>query len=321
MRPARHLQWLLPLLALVVALIWALVSVLADPYGEFGVLPWRRYFEHHQSTPYRLAQDLRQGPHALVFGTSHSATLGSAELGEPTLNLSTSVYGYPECIECFLRGLDQAQWSHVTRIYLLADAHMLVAPPDDPCPKAWSDRSAFLWATFRNLDQLKVLRSFDLLLKNSLHSPSNWITPQGQTVYGAHAPWDGSYDQISVFTAGPDAALSLARVAELARSHGKELVPFFTLHTAVFWRAQDPQAMRRHLHLVTRALGPLVMLGWHKDYSRKAEWFRNATHHGSEATQWEADILKDARARKTYALKEADVNRWVEKLEDELKAK
>lgn len=320
MRPAQHLKTLPWLLIAALALAWAVVSVGLDPYGEFERFGGKRYFENHQTSPYRLAEQLRSGSHALVFGTSYSATLSGEELGEPALNLSTSVYGYPACMECFVQGLDEEQWKGVSRVYLLADSHLIAAPPDEPCPRAWSSAPAFYWATFRSIDQTKILRGLDRWAKNAKGTPANWVTPQGVTVYGTEAAWDGS-GYATEYTDNANALLYLEIAAELVRAHGKEFVPFFTLRSEAFWRATDPGVLRKQLHMAVHAVGPIVMLGWHKDYSRRRAWFRDAAHHGLEGTRWEASVLKDAAKRKAWLLDEKGVDAWVDRLVKDLKTK
>jgi hypothetical protein len=298
-------------------LIWTLVSVLIDPYGEFHVLPMRRSFERHETTPYYQAQLLKDSSYALVFGTSRSATLNAALLGEPVLNLSTSVYDYPTCLACFLEDLDAQQWSHVTRIYYLDEYHMLNPNPWGACTASWTSRPAFLWQSFRNMDSLKVLRAADTLIKTLSHGGSSEIGPHGETIYLGPKPWDGK-DQAHVPDLfDPKEEAAMGAVLTLAKSHHVQLIAFRSVLSDVFWEHEDFEGLRKSLKLIT-ARTPLLMLAWHPQLSRKHASFRDFSHHEMDITAWEASVLTHPALQQKWILREKDVDAYVARVKREL---
>lgn len=321
MRPyLRHLCLVPILLAALAALAWALTGLVLDPYGNFRLLPWKVYFEDHASSPWVHAQQLRRRPYALVFGTSLSATYGQADLGEPVLNLSTSVYGYPDEVLGFLQSLDSTQVSHITRAYVSAEFFTLQPSPDGAVPAAWGSQAAFLWESFRQTRQLTLLRGLNRVLKRVQGTASNYITPEGCTVYGARQPWDPDAPvRVDPFTVDPAQAARWAQVAAWFRDHHKEAVFFNTLKAQAFWRTADFNVVRAHYRLLTQAVGPLLELGWEPRLSRQSASFRNSTHREQELLGWEAAILRDPAKRKAWMMGPAQVDAWVGKVEREAK--
>jgi hypothetical protein len=320
LKASRFLAWLALSSAACLIAIWALVSVVIDPYGEFNLLPLRHFFSSHETTPFRLAAALRESPQALVFGNSRSATLASEYFGEPTLNLSMSVYSRPSSIECFLGGLDGQQWAHIRKIYLLAEYHTFARAPSEPCPGSWFSWKAFLWQSFKNTDQLKILRAGHELAKNFSGGGEAEEAPSGARRYlpGMRWAWDGKPDPPPLYVFQDEEDQALGRVAGLAHLHGVELVAFQTVYSDVYWRADDLGLLREYLHRVTRKV-PLVALGFHPVLSRRHSSFSDSTHHNVDISAWEASILRDAKARAKWTLREGGVDAYVDRLKKSLK--
>lgn len=120
-------QWLHRLL-----IIWGTLLIVAvfvinfaiDPYGEFRLIntPYNALkLTTRNTSAAHLIDSLGKGKHALVFGSSRTYLLSSELLGEPTLNLSSSVYRYPKDIWAFFSLLNEEQRNNISRVYILAD--------------------------------------------------------------------------------------------------------------------------------------------------------------------------------------------------------
>jgi hypothetical protein len=301
-------------------LLWVVVSVLIDPYGEFHILPMRRSFERHETTPYYQAGLLERDSYALVFGSSRSATLNDKLLGEPVLNLSTSLYDYPTGPEFFLRGLDAAQWSHIRRIYFLDEYHMLPANPWPARPASWTSRPAFLWQTFRNMDSLKILRAVDTVVKTLGHGGSSEIGPHGETIYLGSKAWDGGEGARPPYHFDQPEEDAMAGMLALAKEHHVPFLAFRSVVSDVFWKGEDFAGLKKSLHLIT-AHTPLLMLAWEPKLSRQHSSFRDFTHHEMDITAWEAKRLTNPALQKGLLLREKDVDAYVARVQRELKTK
>lgn len=95
-----------------------------DPYGEFARHGTMKTFASNVLTARKHLDQLRQGRHVLVFGTSRSRFLSSAVVGEPVINLH-SIYGNPHAVMDFLDRLDPRQVGHIARVIYLLDGHTM----------------------------------------------------------------------------------------------------------------------------------------------------------------------------------------------------
>lgn len=122
----KYIKKLLTLFALSVIFLFIFVSIVIDPQNENAILThkfnlYKIGSSYNSST--QLFNKLKTDKYILVFGTSRSHKLSEKILGQPTLNLSGSVYGEPNKVFNFLKQLNQKQKNNIIQVYYLLDIH------------------------------------------------------------------------------------------------------------------------------------------------------------------------------------------------------
>lgn|GEM_PF-6452226 len=300
------LAWAAFFLVLAAVGACGLLDVVVDPYGEVGLFHTRNLYLDHFSGAYAAYARLeRPGTQDLVFGSSLSGTIGPEQLKAPVLNLSSTVYGKPENIRDFLAGLDAAQWSHIGRVYCLADIRLMDGQPGDYQGRDFHSQWRRWLEAVRNINGTKVFRALDKLRANLGGDMPAYVDGDGVLRRTGPRPFktDNYFESY-----GRDLNYSqrqgdaLRQVDQLLRAHQKPVTYFCTVLSDYFWCRMNPASIEPHYRCILDAVGSMVCLDYVPAYSSRMDLFRDEVHHEDSLTDWECSILLDPRAARPYVI-------------------
>ena len=285
----------------------AVLNLVIDPYGEYRLLSDVHY-RTDLTSAVPLAEQLREGPHALVFGTSTSAPIDARAVGEPVLNFSMSLYGAPERVLHFLESLDGEQVRHVTRVFYAVEH---VSLPDHPLRQVGIDygsRAAFLRATLTNIQRPKILAAADRVLRVVSGRTDSELTAKGVYRHLAPRPYTPvRYAEPIRFSHGARQVAYLRGVADFCRERGIELVVFRTVVTRTFLESTDLSSLKRHFARILEAVPRFYSLTWIDGVSEDESQFRDPIHPGYDAMLREMALLTSPE-RDRYAVTRATLD-------------
>ncbi|HTB34640.1 MAG TPA: hypothetical protein VK842_07230 [bacterium] len=311
----RALGWAAFFLGLAAALTFVGVDLAVDPYNEFGLSPLRKVFQDHYSGAYAAYAKLESpGVRDLVFGTSLSGTLSPAQLKAPLLNLSSSVYGKPVNILAFLAGLDEAQWSHIRRVYCLVDIRMLDAAPGDYADRDFHSAWQRWTEPLRNINGTKVFRALDDLKQNLNGRMAAYVDADGVVHHLGLKPFQPAgyvSDYGADLSYSPQAGAALRQVDQLLARHLKPVTYFCTVLSDYFWCQVNPATIAPHYQCIVEAVPSFLCLDRVPAFSPRLDLYRDEVHHEDAITDWEAGMLLDPKAARPYVIDKSNYKRHV----------
>ena len=298
------LAWAGIFLGAILLVTYVALDLVVDPYGEVGLFHQQRMYVDHVSGAYAAYARLeRSGMQDLVFGSSLSGTIGPAQLKSPMINLSASVYGKPENIRDFLAGLNAAQWSHIGKVYCLADIRLL-----DDSPGDYQGRDFHSWwqrwtETVLNINGTKLVRAWDSVRHRG---DLPWTVDDDGVVVHTHAkPFQPSNyfgDFGRSLSHSQRQGDALRQVDQLLRAHHTPVVYFCSVLSDYYWCGVDPDSLEPHYRCIVEAVPELVCMDYVPACSPRLDLFRDEIHHGDAITGWECGILLDPKAARRFVI-------------------
>lgn len=312
----KHFLLLIPVVSIIMyVFIFIIVNIAVDPYREYGLSNTKKYFQSYYTVPFKMYQKLHHDKYILVFGTSHSSTISSELLNYPTLNMSTSVYGNPADIYCFLANLDQQQISNIERIYYLVDYHIFEDKKSDYSDINFNSKFDFIYQTANNLNKKKILRSVDNILKNLLDNNTTEITDNGEFVYVRPVAYRNIvYDEKIKFTVSDKAFEYLAKIDSFSKEQNIEIIYFKSIFSRYFLQNVDYESVRSQLSNVLNMIDEVYCLMYVEGVSDNMNSFRNPTHHVHQIAKMEIDILQSPKLRKRYRVTKENLDDYLKYL-------
>jgi hypothetical protein len=281
------------------------VNFIIDPYGEWNLVSTRfnakKFWQIHQTAPYKFSESLERDRYTLVFGTSHSATISEALVGNKVLNLSVSLYGNPFDVEAFLKGLSPAALRNIEKVYYDVDYAMLFDKKSEFEKRSFSRWNFFL-ATLATLDPAKLQRAFRTVYANLFHRYTSFIEPNGVFVFDTEVNFDFHsaeaqtlLQKTTYYSFDPKAAEALKRVEAFLEQQKIPRVYFNTAFSSLFLKQIDPTSFKQHLQAIAGAVPEFCALNYLEGVSEDLALFRDPTHHKFSVTGREMGLLREQK--------------------------
>ena len=294
------------------------INLIIDPYEEYGLIKNKKFSLSEISFPYKAFKLLEKNDYILVFGTSHSSTLSKESFGEDVINLSTSVYGYPEDVYYFLKQLDTNQIHHIKKIYYLVDFFI-----HDVEPKYkelhFSSQLEFYFQTLKNLGTKKIIAAFENVIKNVSGKYIQHITQNGELVFLTEKKYTArKFISKDNFKIAYDQQKYYRFIEEFCEQKNIECVFFKSILSRFFLENIDFASIENHFQELSKQINGIYSLMYIKGASDSLENFRDPTHHSFRLSQIECDILKSSEKRNSYLVTRQNLAPYLATLKKEL---
>ncbi len=272
------------------------INIVIDPYKEYNLIPHDTY-RSNSSSAFPLFKKLKQKPYSLIFGTSTSAPIDKACIGDDVLNFSMSLYGEPERIYYALKTLTAEHISHINKIYYAVEHNVFHDLAVTNTDTDYTSTNDFYLATLTNLQKPKIIASLDWLLKFISQKSDSLINEYGVYIHLRPRVFNMyGYAKTIDFSYSPQQVLYLKKLQHFADQHHIEFIVFRTVTSENFLQRVNMTSLARHYQRILEAVPSFYSLIWLEGISDDVSHFRDPIHPSYEVTKQQMMQLSSPQA-------------------------